>query len=547
MKSPQLPKRKKAVAKRAKDKRAKIDPVESAAEEPTKAAAASPTPTWPDHISVRMYNNILGDCFLIRIPTKGDDFKILIDCGALQGMPAASNIINEIADDIARTTSSHLNVLAITHEHWDHLSGFAQAQNTFAGIAIDELWLAWTENDGDPEAKRIRDRRSKTLQLLLTLDRHFWPTENLHEDDETEEAVQPDGEKESELRKLLTFTGEAPLAAAPASPITTGTILKTLKARAKKVRYFTPGCDPLTLSADVPILTYVLGPPKDTKLLFRSNPRKGEVYLTQDDVLGGYLAAALRLDKKRDAFTPDEAKAFEMAMPFDKQHFRSLSAMSGHLRGYFLPRDDWRRIDRDWLTTAEQLALKLDSDTNNTSLVLAFAIGDAADHRVLLFPGDAQVGNWESWRQYVWPAGAKQDDPDAITAARLLAATVLYKVGHHASHNATLRDAGLELMTHPDLVALIPVREEFARTIKHWNMPFPALLSRLLEKTKGRVLRADRSLDDLKADAAKRSGGPGELSQSDWDGFFSRLAEGPASKFGDCPIYVEYAIPITGA
>src|SRR5258708_1822216 len=52
------------------------------------------------HISVRMYNNILGDCFLIRIPAGNREVKVLIDCGVLQGMPGASDIIGEIAADI---------------------------------------------------------------------------------------------------------------------------------------------------------------------------------------------------------------------------------------------------------------------------------------------------------------------------------------------------------------------------------------------------------------------------------------------------------------
>ncbi|WP_368508665.1 hypothetical protein [Bradyrhizobium lupini] len=75
-------------------------------------------------------------------------------------------------------------------------------------------------------------------------------------------------------------------------------------------------------------------------------------------------------------------------------------------------------------------------------------------------------------------------------------------------------------MTNPGLVAMIPVQEEFARKTKHWNMPFPSLLARLLEKTKGRVFRADRSLSDLKADSAKRAGKAGELSEDDWKEFF---------------------------
>ena len=54
-------------------------------------AAAEKIAARPGHISVRMYNNILGDCFLIRIPTNDREVKILIDCGALQGMPGAAD------------------------------------------------------------------------------------------------------------------------------------------------------------------------------------------------------------------------------------------------------------------------------------------------------------------------------------------------------------------------------------------------------------------------------------------------------------------------
>lgn len=210
---------------------------------------------------------------------------------------------------------------------------------------------------------------------------------------------------------------------------------------------------------------------------------------------------------------------------------------------YFAPGEEWRRIDRDWLGAAEQLALKLDSDTNNTSLVLAFTLGKGTGRRVLLFPGDAQVGNWKSWQQYVWPVGTKRDDPSSIDVKHLFASTILYKVGHHASHNATLRAEGLELMTHPDLVAMIPVQEEFARKTKQWNMPFPSLLARLQEKTKGRVLRADKSLSDLRKVSAERAGKTGELTTSEWEDFFAALSEGPPVPDG-VPLYIEYAIRI---
>lgn len=513
-------------------------------------SATTPARAKPGHISVRMYNNILGDCFLIRIPAGPErDVQILIDCGALQGMPSAADIMKEIADDIATTTGSRLDVLIVTHEHWDHLSGFCQAEDIFRKFEIDELWLAWTEDDKDADAARIRARRQKALQLLLTLDKHFGPAAAAPEEDEEEATRSPRaGGQRDEVRELLAFTGQSPGAAA--SRMDTGAILTMLKGLAKKVRYFTPGADPIPLPAGVPVQAYVLGPPKDPKFLLRSNPRKGEVYLTDESAgLGVYLAAAVQLEKEAISLDADEARAIELSMPFDNQHFRRLSEMKARQelqdQVYFLERDEWRRIDRDWLGAAEQLALKLDSDTNNTSLVLAFAFGSKSDPRVLLFPGDAQVGNWDSWQQYVWPSGAKREDPAAIDITKLFAATVLYKVGHHASHNATLRANGLELMTHPDLVAMIPVREEFARKTKHWNMPFPSLLARLLEKTKGKVLRADKSLADLHEDRLRRENKPGELSRDDWDAFFSRLSAGPKSAHSDdVPLYVEYSVPL---
>jgi len=44
-----------------------------------------------------------------------------------------------------------------------------------------------------------------------------------------------------------------------------------------------------------------------------------------------------------------------------------------------------------------ELALNLDSDTNNTSLVLAFRAGRAGQRQGAAVAADAQVGNWLSW------------------------------------------------------------------------------------------------------------------------------------------------------
>jgi hypothetical protein len=149
----------------------------------------------------------------------------------------------------------------------------------------------------------------------------------------------------------------------------------------------------------------------------------------------------------------------------------------------------WRRIDDDWLSEAENLALQLDSLTNNSSLALAIEVGNA--RRVILMAADAQVGNWLSWHDGTWQARPNGGASESVSAEDLLGRTVLYKVGHHGSHNATLKQKGLEMMNSDELVAMIPVDQKFANNTKGWQMPFPNLLTELTRRTKGRVIRAD--------------------------------------------------------
>jgi hypothetical protein len=153
--------------------------------------------------------------------------------------------------------------------------------------------------------------------------------------------------------------------------------------------------------------------------------------------------------------------------------------------------------------------LALDSDTNNTSLVLAFELTSGGD--VILFPGDAQVGNWLSWEPLEWQldeAGTAR----TVKSGDLLARTVLYKVGHHGSHNATLREKGLELMASSELAAMIPVNRVTAKKMD-WLMPFPPLHTRLVEKTHGRVIDAELGLDEA---------APQGLNDAAWARFIGR-------------------------
>ena len=117
--------------------------------------------------------------------------------------------------------------------------------------------------------------------------------------------------------------------------------------------------------------------------------------------------------------------------------------------------------------------------------MLAIELGNSD---VLLFAADAQVGAWLSWQGLSWKVGGK-----VVTAVDLLRRTVLYKTGHHGSHNATLQEKGLETMENLK-VALIPVDRAMALK-KGWRqMPLENLEKRLNEITKGCVLRIDKEI-----------------------------------------------------
>jgi hypothetical protein len=85
-------------------------------------------------------------------------------------------------------------------------------------------------------------------------------------------------------------------------------------------------------------------------------------------------------------------------------------------------------------------------------------------------------------------------------------------------------------MSSGQLTAMIPVNRVTAGKMK-WLMPFPPLLDRLVEKTNGRVIDAERGLDDAK---------PHELGQAAWNRFLERTAVQPRD--GGQPGWVDYTL-----
>jgi hypothetical protein len=339
------------------------------------------------------------------------------------------------------------------------------------------------------------------------------------------------------IKEVLNFYGDTDVLLGIS---TTAGQMQYVRERTSSPRYLRPGQKPITLDKVEGIKIYILGPPEDEEFLSRSEPLKvdSEVYESQPALTEAmaFYAAALATAQS-NALSPDDLDLFERSRPFDRSQMIHFDEAANHgvfdkffRRHYGFPlgeKDDgpeWRRIDFDWLAAAGSLALQLDNDTNNTSLVMAIELGES--EKVLLFPGDAQVGNWLSWHEVIWTREENDGDRE-VTGADLIRRTALYKVGHHGSHNATLREKGLEMMQSSELTTMIPVDETQAEK-KDWLMPFSPLLTRLNEKTRGRVLRADKDLPER----------PEFGSEGEWDNFIDRIEidSGPEK------LWIEYTI-----
>jgi hypothetical protein len=450
-------------------------------------------------IRVRMYRQFLGDCFLLTFGQ--NQAHMLIDCGVIGGTQGAAQKMQAVAQDIHNTTGGRLDVLVATHEHWDHLSGFLQAQDIFDKLTVENVWLAWTENPNDEVAKSLLDQRSQAKRTVsMAIERLGM----------LGAAGQQSAERLGTLMDFFEEERGTAFVGAVNARTTEGAIKWVATRPGAKVHYRSPDEDPITLKGVEGVRIYVLGPPRDVTLIKRDLPSKRDPETYELAFAGGleeaFMAAALAHLKEPEKRSTEEEDEIQRSQPFDLYHqilvdrAKSMSFFQDNY-GFADPALDsqsWRRIDSDWLDVAGQLALKLDSDTNNTSLVLAIEL--ISSGKVLLFAADAQVGNWLSWERLSWNLPAIVGSQTNVKAADLLRRTVLYKVGHHGSHNATLREKGLELMSSPDLVAMIPVEEEMAMK-KKWNkMPFPPLVRRLNEKTGGRVLRSDKTLSAQNAE-----------------------------------------------
>jgi len=411
-----------------------------------------------DNIKIRMYRQGLGDCFLLKFCNKEKSlFNMMIDCGVLLGTENSDQKMKDIVKHIADDTENKIDVVMVTHEHWDHVSGFIQAQEEFDKIDIGEIWLSWAENPNDSFAKILKKDKNLKLQLLQDILHAKKHTNRFHL---AEQALSffaaSEGKKTSDAMKYIQEKGKS------------------------NINYFEPG-EVISVDALPNIRFYVLGPPKDEKLIKKNMSSNSDV-IYKLGIGNDFLNPFAEFDRNQNKSL------------FDEKYV--LLDNRDEIENIYNGKDvRWKKIEDEYLDMANNMALALDSNTNNTSFVLA--IESLTSGKILLFTGDAQVGNWLSWSNLNFEKeGIK--GKKTINSEDILSRTVFYKTGHHGSHNATIKNQGLEMMSD-DLEVMIPVDRKMAAK-KKWEMPAETLWKAIKEKTSSKIIILDE--DNIKKTSA---------------------------------------------
>jgi beta-lactamase superfamily II metal-dependent hydrolase len=495
-----------------------------------KKTTAAPTNTAQlmppkDGVTVRMYRTGHGDCFLLAFPGEHQQkpVYVLIDCGYKPGSSAKlkhQTTIREITAHIKDSTGGHIDVAVITHEHEDHVDGITKTN--FAGISFGQAWFAWTEDPSDQLANQLRLQYKDVLVGLISAQKKIAVAGNVDQAQRVLDLLEFDLGDGSE-----NFAVDKVKDPAKAKNKLAMSLVKELASQ--KIKYLRPHETTISIPGVPHVQVYVLGPPRDRDVLKDLDPKGGEGF--------GLRSAAGLLN----AIQPSSTLA---RGPFEPRYSVPWASAGGFFASYYGPdqvatpsvnqnapdvipnNPDWRRIDHDWLNAAEQLALDMNDYTNNSSLVLAFELSPKG--KVLLFAADAQRGNWKSWSQKDWKHGDQ-----TITAKDLLARTVLYKVGHHGSHNATLHGdvnsdypnlSWMGLGDHAgEFTAMITAVRAWAeqKPKPNWDHPLKAIKDALHKKASGRVFQTDTDLEDMeqKFDELQKTG---DVDANDWKAFKDR-------------------------
>jgi beta-lactamase superfamily II metal-dependent hydrolase len=344
-----------------------------------------------------MYRPGFGDCFLVSFGATASARHVLIDFGA--HMHGEIGTMNGIMDNLETTTNKKLELIVATHAHRDHISGFGKFADRFADFQIGEVWLPWTDDPDDKDAAALE---KKQLALYNTLNKHLRVALK---------ATESDPKYAAALHALSNLAGNDKAKSELARGFGTGA----------KVQYLKAGVSIAKVGAATGLSAEILSPPKEKEFFSRMDPPANQRFLAAPGDMSSAIRPFPNLEIRK-------GQRDYQAIVKDKQPLvaaKEITKLHGLAEA-----------------PAGRLALALDNVRNNTSLVIVFRYRGKS----LLFPGDAQWGNWQSW--------IGTDD-----ARNLLSELDFFKIAHHGSDNATpidvvhaLRKAGLAAMVSTQIL-----------------------------------------------------------------------------------------------
>ena len=365
----------------------------------------------PQRVEIRSYQVGFGDCFLLSFVYPRQTRNVLIDFGStciptrrVKGKPNVkmSDHMRRIAGMIERDCGKDgLAAVIATHRHADHINGFGTDGKTGAsGKIIRDLkprlvLQPWTEDpdaatDATQATRHSNRSRKSVVGALASMHRYAQQIAAL--------ANRHPRWMSSRLQKQLSFLGEENIANRSAidNLIAMG---ERKGARAVWAHHGSKsGLERLLPGVKI----HVLGPPslQQSEGIRKMRAKDPDQFW---HLVGAAPNAISLASSRTDPETPVKG------MPFEARWFR----------------DRLRKLNGEQLL---EIVRTLDQQMNNTSLILLFEVFG----RKLLFPGDAQIENWNY---------ALQGAPNAAATRQLLADVDVYKVGHHGSLNATPKKA----------------------------------------------------------------------------------------------------------
>ncbi len=433
-----------------------------------------------DNVLVRMYRVGTGDFFLLQFrKDKQVKFKMMIDCGCID---AAKGDFDDYVENLAEDTGNEIDLLVVTHEHTDHINGFEKTSALFDKIKFKEVWFAWTEENETfaNDFRREHTEMKKAINAFATTFAHLEKNVKFKRMFD-QDFYQPSLDKArthfitqiNAINRLNSLDDQKALN----KILTMEDKLKTWKVikPTTEVKFLVPGQVEEKIQGLEGIRIFAMGPPRNNDFM-KQEEKKGEGYERREK------KSTLTMTNLSN---PSTTKMVYTNIPFEEN---SLSKVSTATQiAYKSKENQWRNIDYDWMYSIGSIALRHESSINNTSLSLAIQFKES--ERILLFPGDAEHGHWLSWydEKLKWKFKDLQSKQRKVDINYILENTIFYKVSHHLSQNGTLKQNGIDKMPDDELVAMVTLDLETARSGWRNTMPNDLLGAELMRKTRGKV------------------------------------------------------------